>query len=48
MQSLQQMMGMFGITMPGMPGAQGGAPAAEQWQPHPITHRKREETQGGE
>jgi len=47
-QSLQQMMGMFGISMPGMQGAQGGGPPAEQWQPHPITHRKREETQGGE
>ena len=47
-QSLQQMMGMFGITMPGMAGAQGGGPPAEQWQPHPITHRKRDETQGGE
>jgi len=47
-QSLQQMMGMFGISMPGMQGAQGGSPPAEQWQPYPITHRKREETQGGE
>jgi hypothetical protein len=46
-QSLQQMMGMFGITMPGMAGAQGGGPAAEQWQPHPITHRKRNESEGG-
>jgi len=46
-QSLQQMMGMFGITMPGMAGAPGGAPAADQWQPHPITHRKRNESEGG-
>jgi hypothetical protein len=48
MQSMQQMMGMFGISMPGMPGAQGGGPPAEQWQPPAITHRKRNETQGGE
>jgi hypothetical protein len=46
-QSLQQMMGMFGITMPGMAGAQGGGTATEQWQPHPITHRKRNESEGG-
>ncbi len=46
-QSLQQMMGMFGISMPGMAGAQGGGPATEQWQPHPITHRKRNESEGG-
>jgi len=48
MQSMQQMMGMFGISMPGMPGAQGGGPPAEQWQPPAITHRKRNETEGGE
>jgi len=48
MQSMQQMMGMFGISMPGMPGAQGGGPTAEQWQPPAITHRKRNESQGGE
>lgn len=48
MQSLQQMMGMFGISMPGMPGQQGGAPPVEPWQPPPITHRKRNEPQGGE
>jgi hypothetical protein len=47
-QSLQQMMQMFGISMPGMPGAQGGAPPAAQWQPPAITHRKRNESQGGE
>ncbi|MDD4986449.1 MAG: C2H2-type zinc finger protein [Dehalococcoidales bacterium] len=47
-QSLQQMMGMFGINMPGTAGLQGGGPAAEQWQPPAITHRKRNETQGGE
>ena len=47
-QSMQQMMGMFGISMPGMPGAQGGATPETQWQPPAITHRKREETQGGE
>ena len=46
-QSMQQMMQMFGITMPGMPGAQSGSPA-EQWQPPAITHRKRNETEGGE
>jgi len=46
-QSLQQMMGMFGISMPGMPGAQGGGPPADQWQPPPITKRKRNETEGG-
>ena len=44
---MQQMMQMFGITMPGMPGqAAGGAPA-QQWQPPAITHRKRNETEGG-
>ena len=48
MQSMQQMMQMFGISMPGMPGAQGGGPPAEQWQPPPITRRKRNESQGGE
>ena len=48
MQSMQQMMQMFGVSMPGMPGAQGGGPATEQWQPPPITHRKRNESQGGE
>jgi len=47
-QSLQQMMQMFGISMPGMPGAQGGGPVMEQWQPPPITRRKRNESQGGE
>jgi len=46
-QSMQQMMQMFGITIPGMPGAQSGSPA-EQWQPPVITHRKRNETEGGE
>ena len=48
MQSLQQMMGMFGVSVPGMQGAQGGAPPTEQWQPPAITHRKRNETEGGE
>jgi len=51
MQSMQQMMGMFGISMPGMqgmPSSQGGGPPATQWQPPPITHRKRNESQGGE
>jgi len=48
MQSLQQMMGMFGISMPGIPGPQAGVPPAEQWQPPAITHRKRSESQGGE
>jgi len=48
MQSMQQMMQMFGVSMPGMPGAQGGGPPAEQWQPPPITRRKRNEPQGGE
>ena len=48
-QSMQQMMQMFGVSMPGMPGqAPGGAPPAQQWQPPPISHRKRNETQGGE
>ena len=47
-QSMQQMMQMFGISMPGMPGAQGGGPPAEQWQPQPITYRKRNKSQGGE
>jgi len=50
MQSMQQLMSMFGITMPGvMPGAApGGGPSAEPWQPPPITRRKRSESQGGE
>jgi hypothetical protein len=47
-QSLQQMMQMFGITMPGMAAAPGGGPPADQWQPPTIMHRKRNETQGGE
>jgi hypothetical protein len=47
-QSLQQMMQMFGISMQGMPGAQGGGAPADQWQPPPITKRKRNESQGGE
>ena len=46
MQSMQQMVQMFGISMPGMAGAQGGG-QTQQWQPQPITHRKREETEGG-
>jgi len=46
-QSMQQMMQMFGVNMPGMPGAQGGGSPAEQWQPPAITHRKRNESQGG-
>ena len=48
MQSMQQLMQMFGISMPGMPGAPGGGPAAQQWQPPPITHRKRNESKGGQ
>jgi gas vesicle protein len=48
MQSMQQLMQMFGISMPGMPGAPGGASAGQQWQPPPITHRKRNESKGGE
>jgi hypothetical protein len=44
-QSMQQMMQMFGISMP---GPQGGGPPAQQWQPPPITRRKRNESQGGE
>jgi hypothetical protein len=48
MQSMQQMMQMFGVSMPGMAGSLGeGAPASE-WQPPPITRRKRNESQGGE
>jgi hypothetical protein len=49
MQSMQQFMGMFGISMPGMmPGqAPGGGPQAEPWQPPPITRHKRNESQGG-
>jgi len=46
MQSMQQMMSMFGISMPGMSGPQGGAP--EPWQPPPIARRKRNETEGGQ
>jgi len=48
MQSMQQMMQMFGISMPGMPGPQAAGPPAEQWQPPPISHRKRNEMEGGE
>lgn len=48
-QSMQQMMQMFGIAMPGMTGqAPGAAPPAQQWQPPAITYRKRNETEGGE
>ena len=47
-QSMQQMMQMFGVSMPGMAGAQGGGPPMDQWQPPPITRRKRNEPQGGE
>jgi len=47
-QSLQQMMQMFGVAMPGMGGSQGSAPETAQWQPPPITRRKRSESQGGE
>jgi len=48
MQSMQQMMQMFGVSMPGMTGAQGGVSPETQWQPPAITHRKRNETEGGE
>lgn len=50
MQSMQQFMGMFGISIPSMmPGqAPGGGPQAEPWQPPPITRHKRNESQGGE
>jgi hypothetical protein len=44
MQSMQQMMQMFGVAMPGMGGAPGGGP---QYQLPPITHRKRNEIEGG-
>jgi hypothetical protein len=47
MQSMQQMMQMFGVSMPGMQPAQGGGQPAAQWQPPPITRRKRNETEGG-
>jgi len=42
MQSMQQMMQMFGVSMPGMQGAQGGGQAG-QWQPPPITRKKKEQ-----
>ena len=49
MQSMQQFMGMFGISMPGIQGqAPGGGPQVEPWQPPPITRHKRNESQGGE
>lgn len=48
MQSLQQMMQMFGVSIPGMPPPQAGGQPGNQWQPHAITHRKRNETKGGE
>jgi hypothetical protein len=44
-QSLQQMMQMFGISMPGMQGGHSEA-APGQWQPPVITHRKRNEVEG--
>jgi len=47
-QSLQQMMQMFGVAMPGIGGTQGAPPETTQWQPPPITKRKRSESQGGE
>ena len=43
MQSMQQMMQMFGIAMPGTSGAQAGNAETGSWQPPPITRRKREE-----
>jgi len=46
MQSMQQMMQMFGIAMPGAAGQQGGG-QPQQWQPPPITRRKRNEAEGG-
>jgi hypothetical protein len=46
MQSMQQMMQMFGIAMPGVSGQQGGG-QPQQWQPPPITRRKRNEAEGG-
>jgi len=45
-QSLQQMMQMFGINMPGM-APPGGAPSLDPYQPPAIMHRKRNETEGG-
>jgi hypothetical protein len=41
------MMQMFGVSMPGMPGAQAGGQPAGQWEPQPITRRKRDESKGG-
>jgi hypothetical protein len=46
MQSMQQMMQLFGVSMPGMAGGSGGT-QTEQWQPPPITRRKRNEKEGG-
>ncbi len=40
--SMQQMMQMFGLAMPGVAGAQGGG-QTDQWQPPPITRKKKEE-----
>jgi hypothetical protein len=48
MQSLQQMMQMFGVSIPGMQPPQAGGQPGNQWQPHAITHRKRNEMKGGE
>jgi transcriptional regulator with XRE-family HTH domain len=42
MQYMQQMMQLFGISMPGTKPGQGGA-QTEQWEPPPITRRKRNE-----
>ena len=47
MQSMQQMMQMFGVSMPGMATPQGGGLSAGQYQSPPITYRKRNKTEGG-
>jgi hypothetical protein len=39
--SMQQMLQMFGLATPGTAGIQGGG-QADQWQPPPITRKKKE------
>jgi len=46
-QSMQQLMQMFGIVMPGMQGMPGQTPGtAQETQYHPIKRHKLEESEG--
>lgn len=39
--SMQQLMQMFGLNSPASTGTQSGGQTMDQWQPPPITHRKK-------